>query len=101
MIRWGIVVSALPSSLSSSSSSSSSSSRPPRRPRLHHCHRFVPLAPQTKLAGRTDFAEFVSPAPVDVAKPDVAAPSRLVAFSSPHHMRGIQWPGTPRTEAYL
>merc|ERR1712194_187995 len=56
------------------------------------------LAPQTKFAGRTAFAEFVSPALVDVAKPDVVAPSRLVAFSSLYHMRRIQGPGVPRTE---
>merc|ERR1712007_88505 len=70
----------------------------PRRPHLHHSHRFVPLDTRTKFAGRTGFAEFVSPALVDVAKPDVAAPSRLVAFSSPYHMRRIQGPGVPRTE---
>merc|ERR1712087_988026 len=61
-------------------------------------HRFVLSAPRTKFAGRIGFAEFVSPALVDVAKLDVAAPSRLVAFSSPYHMRRIQGPGVPRTE---
>merc|ERR1712060_831547 len=49
----------------------------------------------------TDFAEFVSPALVDVAKPGVVAPSRFVAFSPPHHMRRIQRPGLPRTEKGL
>merc|ERR1712187_893321 len=50
------------------------------------------------LLVRTSFAEFVSPALVDVVKPDVVAPGRLVAFSSPHHTRRIRGPQVPRTE---
>lgn len=49
---------------------------------------FVPLAPWTELPGRTDCDEFVSfRVPVDVAEPDAAATSRLVAVSSPRQMR--------------